>query len=306
MFPEISDGRAMKDESFARKKWVVPYRNIVAVSNGNGLVDLVEQSNCFGGSCWAEYHYRQSSPLIIGSRSYGNSIRYSVREGKADINLISSVAAAGIESVVVGDETISVTYSGLGGGGVGASMSRALAEDVIDYDLTPAGGSRKSRGTIVLPRRKRVLIGVDDTDTKEEGATWSLVHNIATDVENRNARYLSHALVQLYPVPTKTQNCVSTVVEFACIDETKLVRDFGRLLAKYTLSENTGMVVLQDFDASALAEYGRLVKSKHVSVDTTLKHIKKANADILIDGRGIIGATAALPYFAKPCESIIL
>jgi methanogenesis imperfect marker protein 11 len=185
-------------------------------------------------------------------------------------------------------------------------MSRALAEDVIDYDLTPAGGSRKSKGTIVLPRRKRVLIGVDDTDTKEEGATWSLVHNIATDVDNHNARYISHSLVQLYPVPTKTQNCVSTVVEFGCIDETKLVRDFGRLLAKYTLSENTGMVVLQDFDASALMEYGKLVKSKHVSVDTTLKHIKKANADILIDGRGIIGATAALPYFARPCESIIL
>src|SRR5512147_1252865 len=59
---------SMKDESFARKKWVVPYRNIVAVSNGHGLVDIVEQSNCFGGSCWAEYHYRKSSPLIIGTK----------------------------------------------------------------------------------------------------------------------------------------------------------------------------------------------------------------------------------------------
>ncbi len=296
----------MKDDSFARKKWVVPYRNIVAVSNGNGLVDIVEQSNCFGGSCWAEYHYRKSSPLIIGTRHYGSSMRYSVREGKADISLVSSVSAAGIEAVVVGDETIEITYAGLGGGGVGASMSRALAEDVIDYELTEAGGSRKSKGTIILPRRKRVLIGVDDTDTKEEGATWSLVHNIATEVDNRNARYLSHALVQLYPVPHKTQNCVSTVVEFGCIDETKLVRDFGRLLAKYTLSENTGMVVLQDFDASAMVEYGKLVKSKHVSIETTLKTVKKANADILIDGRGIIGAAAALPYFARPCDSVAL
>lgn len=297
---------AMKDDSFSRKKWVVPYRNIVAVSNGRGLVDIVEQSNCFGGSCWAEYHYRKSSPLILDSRYYGNSVRYSVKEGSASLDLISSVAAAGIESVAVDDETISITYSGLGGGGVGATMSRALAEDVIDYELSPAGGSRKSKGTIVLPRRKRVLIGVDDTDNKEEGATWSLVHNIAMDVDNRNARYLSHALVQLYPVPTKTQNCVSTVVEFGCIDETRLVRDFGRLLAKHTLSEHTGMVVLQDFDASALVEYGKLVKCRHVSIDTTLKQIKKANADVLIDGRGIIGATAALPYFARPCESIIL
>jgi methanogenesis imperfect marker protein 11 len=298
--------RKMKDDTFARKKWVVPYRNIVAVSNGNGLVDIVEQSNCFGGTCWAEYHYKKASPLILSSRPYSNSMRYSVKEGRADINLVSSVSAAGIEAVIVKDETIEITYAGLGGGGVGATMSRALAEDVIDYDLTEAGGSRKSKGTIILPRRKRVLIGVDDTDTKEEGATWSLVHNIATEVENRNARYLSHSLVQLYPVPHKTQNCVSTVVEFGCIDETKLVRDFGRLLAKYTLSENTGMVVLQDFDASTIVDYGKLVKSRHVSIETTMKTIKKANADILMEGRGIIGATAALPYFARPCEAVKL
>lgn len=296
----------MKDDSFARKKWVLPYKNIIAVCSGNGHVELVEQSNCFGGTCWAEYHYKKSSPLIISTRPYGNSMRYMLNEGTSQLNLLSSTAAAGIESVRVGDETVSVTYAGLGGGGVGATMSRSLAEDVIDFDISEAGGSRKSRGTIVLPRRKRVLIGIDDTDTKEEGATWSLVHNIATDVDNRNARYISHALVQLYPVPQKTQNCVSTVVEFACIDETRLVRDFGRLLAKYTLSENTGMVVLQNFDAQAVKDYGRLCKEKHVSIDTTLKTIKKANADILIEGRGIIGATAALPYFARPCESVKL
>lgn len=295
----------MKDDSFARKKWVVPYRNIVAVCDGKGLVELVEQSNCFGGACWSEYHYRKSSPLVVSARPYGSSMRYMIKEGSSELNLLSSLSAAGIEAVSVGDDTVSITYAGLGGGGVGATMSRALAEDVIDYDLTEAGGSRRSRGTIVLPRRKRVLIGVDDTDTKEEGATWSLVHNIAVDVDNKNARYLSHALVQLYPVPHKTQNCVSTVVEFACVDEVKLVRDFGRLLAKHTLSEETGMVVLQAFDARTIADYGTLCKQKHVSMETAVKTVKKANADILMEGRGVIGATAALPYFARPCDSVM-
>jgi methanogenesis imperfect marker protein 11 len=296
----------MKDDSFARKKWVLPYKNIIAVADGKGLVELIEQSNCMGGTCWAEYHFRKSSPLILGTRQYGSSMRYTLREGTSELKLVSSTSAAGIEAVAVGEDTISVTYAGLGGGGVGATMSRALARDVIDYDLTEAGGSRKSRGTIVLPRRRRVLIGVDDTDTKEEGATWSLVHNIAADLDCSNARYASHALVQLYPVPHKTQNCVSTVVEFACVDVARLVRDFGRLLAKYTLSENTGMVVLEGFDAKAFKDYGLLCKQKHVSVETTLKTIRKANADVLIDGRGIIGAAAALPYFARPCESVTL
>jgi methanogenesis imperfect marker protein 11 len=185
-------------------------------------------------------------------------------------------------------------------------MSRAQAEDVIEYDITEAGGSKKSRGTIVLPRRSRVLIGVDDTDTKEEGATWSLIHNIATDLDSKNARYVSHALVQLFPVPQKTQNCVSTVVEFACIDPAPLIRDFEQLLRKYTLSQNTGMVVLQSFDADAVKEYAAQAKSGMLTYEIAEAAARKAGVEIVIPGRGIIGALASLPYFAQPCESVKL
>jgi methanogenesis imperfect marker protein 11 len=296
----------MKDDTYATKKWVVPYKNIVAIYDGEGYVEIIEQTNCFGGACWAEFHYKRTSPLIVSVRNVGNTMRYLARIGREELNLTPSIAAAGIEAVEVGDETVSITYAGLGGGGVGATISRALAEDVIDYDYTEIGGSRRSKGTIVLPKRKRVLIGVDDTDTKEEGATWSLVHNIASELNGKNSYYLSHAIVQLYPVPFKTQNCVSTVVEFACIDESRLIRDFEELLRKYTLSAETGMVALTKFDAEALRDYGRLVKQKQISKETAEKAAVEAGADVLINGRGVIGALAALPYFADPTNSVIL
>ncbi len=296
----------MKDKSYASKKWVVPYKNIVAVHDGDKYVEIVEQTNCFGGACWAEYHYKRTSPLIVSVKNLGNTMRYLTRVGKEELNLMPSIAAAGIEAVEVGDETISITYAGLGGGGVGATISRALAEDVIDYDHSETGGSRQSKGTIVLPKRKRVLIGVDDTDTKEEGATWSLIHNIAEELDGKNARYISHSIVQLFPVPFKTQNCVSTVVEFACIDENKLTRDFEALVRKYTLSSETGMVALTKFDAEALKDYGRLTKSKQITREIAEKAAVDADADIMINGRGIIGALASLPYFADPMNSVIL
>jgi methanogenesis imperfect marker protein 11 len=296
----------MKDDKYASKKWVVPYKNIVAVYNGDGYVEIVEQTNCFGGACWAEYHFMRTSPLIVSVRNIGNTMRYLTRIGKEELNLTPSVAAAGIEAVEVNDDTISITYAGLGGGGVGTTISRALAEDVIDYDYTEIGGSRRSKGTIVLPKRKRVLIGVDDTDTKEEGATWSLVHNIAAELSGKNAYYISHSIVQLYPVPFKTQNCVSTVVEFACLDENKLVRDFEALLRKYTLSAETGMAALVRFDAESLRDYGRLVKQKQIPRETAEKAAVEAGADVLINGRGLIGALASLPYFADPMNSVIL
>jgi len=296
----------MKDDTYASKKWVVPYKNIVAVCDDDGHVEIVEQTNCFGGACWAEYHYKRTSPLIMGVRNVGNTMRYMMRTGREELILTPSIAAAGIEAVEVGDETVSVTYAGLGGGGVGATISRALAEDVLDYDFTEIGGSRRSKGTIVLPKRKRGLIGVDDTDTKEEGATWSLVHNIAHELDGKNAYYISHAIVQLYPVPFKTQNCVSTVVEFACLDEGKLIRDFEALVRRHTLSVETGMAALVSFDAEALRDYGKLVKQKQITKETAERAAVEADAEVVINGRGLIGALAALPYFADPMNSVIL
>ncbi len=88
---------------------------------------------------------------------------------------------------------------------------------------------------------QRVLIGVDDTDTPEEGATWTLVHNIARAVEDEQTVYLSHTIVQLYPVPYRTKNCVGLVAEFATSDPDGLTARFHQLLEQlYPVPERPG------------------------------------------------------------------
>ena len=128
----------------------------------------------------------------------------------------------------------------MGGGGVGATSCRAAAKGVLREQCDPSGGGKVASATLWLPRRQRVLIGVDDTDTAEEGATWTLVHNIARAVENEQSVYLSHTIVQLFPVAYRTKNCVSLVAEFATTEPERLVGRFGELLKKYTLSQKTG------------------------------------------------------------------
>jgi methanogenesis imperfect marker protein 11 len=227
--------------------------------------------------------------------------------GNVDLDLVSSKRSAGIESVKVSGSEVEVTYAGLGGGGVGATLSRARAEDVLRYDATECGGGRVARGTIVLPRRERMIIGVDDTDSKTVGATWSLIHNIAQKVDRPEARYISHSLVQLFPVPTKTQNCVSTVVEFACLPGRGegMLGDFRALLQKYTVSEQTGMAVFRDFDPSELLAFGLRCKKERVSYEDAVKVAQEAGVQIIMKGQGLIGAIAALPFNARPDESII-
>lgn len=287
--------------------YVVVYKQIHAVVDDDAKrVELLERSSCYGGSAWARYHYSRG-PLVISSCNQGEWFRYMLNPGNVDLDLVSSKRSAGIESVKVSGSEVEVTYAGLGGGGVGATLSRARAEDVLRYDATECGGGRVARGTIVLPRRERMIIGVDDTDSKTVGATWSLIHNIAQKVDRPEARYISHSLVQLFPVPTKTQNCVSTVVEFACLPGRGegMLGDFRALLQKYTVSEQTGMAVFRDFDPSELLAFGLRCKRERVSYEDAVKVAQEAGVQIIMKGQGLIGAIAALPFNAQPDESII-
>ena len=290
---------------FTQLPWIVPYKDIVAIA-GTDCVELIETTNCYGGAAWARYHYTQTSPLIVSSRSLGSTTRYLIKVGMSHLKLRPSVSAGGIESVELSKDTVKVTYAGLGGGGVGATMCRALARDVIDYDLTPAGGSKMSRGTLTLPKRSRIIIGVDDTDTKEEGATWSLVNNIAAMVDSKALRYVSHAIVQLYPVKAKTKNCVATVVEFASLNDSRPIKRFKKLLEDLSLSDKTGMAVLKSFSAERLLSYGDAARSGEVLHSAAIEAAEAAGVQVCLEGRGIIGAIAALPFFSQSDSSVQL
>ncbi|VVB93164.1 Uncharacterised protein [uncultured archaeon] len=288
--------------------YTIPYKGIYAVADRkNEYVEIMEHSNCYGGSAWALYHYSKS-PLVMKSRAVGDMMRYLVKVGNSSLLLRSSTAAAGIESVLVNDDEIEITYSGLGGGGVGATTCRAYANGVLRCNITESGGGKRASGTIVVPRRERVLIGIDNTDSKEVGATWTLAHNIADAVDSNEHKYISHTLVQLYPVPDKTQNCVATVLEFACTRGAReeLLDMIKEGLLEYSVSQETGMVALSDFDASALMEYSRLCRSEMISKELTLKTAHDNGVEICIGGKGIIGALAALPWFSRNDESVAI
>lgn len=288
--------------------YTVPYKGIYTVADcKNELVEIIEHSNCYGGSAWALYHYSKS-PLVIKSRAVGDMMRYLVRAGHSKLALRSSVAAAGIESVIVNDKEIEITYSGLGGGGVGATTCRAYAEGVMRCKISESGGGKHASGTIVVPRRERILVGIDNTDSKEVGATWTLAHNIANTVDSLEHKYISHTLVQLYPVPEKTQNCVATVLEFACIEKAKeeLIREIEDGLEKYSVSDETGMVAFSDFDATVLMEYSRLCRSSMITYELAIRTARENGVEICIDGKGIIGALAALPWFSRNDESVVI
>jgi len=284
--------------------YIIHYPQIVGVADPSGTrVEVVEFFDCTGGAMWARHHYRKS-PLVESARTIGATTRYVLRTGSASLELAGSTFAAGISEVHVDGKEIAVTYIGLGGGGVGASICRSTAKGVNRCTCDPSGGGKVAGSTVWLPRRERLLIGIDDTDTPDEGATWTLAHNIAKAVEDDHSRYLSHTLVQLFPVPYRTKNCVATVCEFATSDAKPLVERFHGLLRKYTLSEKTGMAVYQGFDPSSLLDFGRKVKRGEVT-DADLDEAIQGSVEIVMDGRGKIGAVAAIPFYTNYDEALL-
>ncbi|MDD1696698.1 MAG: hypothetical protein LUQ54_07355 [Methanoregula sp.] len=286
--------------------YVIHYPKIVAIADAEGnRVELIEFFDCIGGAMWSKYHYAKS-PIVKNVRSVGQTMRYLLIPGTVDLALEGSRFPAGISSCVVDNSEIAVTYIGMGGGGVGAAACRSDAAGILRSRSDESGGGKVAGSTIWLPRMQRVLIGIDDTDTPDQGATWTLVHNIAKAVEDEKSVYLSHTIVQLYPVPYRTKNCVSLVAEFATTDAPGLTDRFRQLLEKYTLSDKTGMAVYNGFSASVkLQEYGRKVKRGEIEPEV-LAGMDDKDLQIVINGRGIIGAVAALPFYTRYEEALEL
>jgi len=286
--------------------YVIHYPRIVAVADTEGKqVELIEFFDCVGGAMWSKKHYAKS-PIVEDVRSVGSTMRYLLKAGTADLALEGSRFPAGISSCYVEEKEIAVTYIGMGGGGVGAAACRSDAAGVLRSRSDPAGGGKLAGATLWLPRMQRVIIGVDDTDTPDEGATWTLVHNIARAVEDERMVYLSHTIVQLYPVAYRTKNCVALAAEFATTDPDSLVSRFRGLLEKYTLSQKTGMAVYAGFSPSEdLIAYGRKVKRGEVEPGL-LSSVRDPCLRIVMNGRGITGAVAAIPFFTHYEEALEL
>jgi len=280
--------------------WIAPYKKIITMVD-NDLVEIVEYHPCISGSHWMIYQYPRTSKLVIKAKRDGNRHIYLTKTGKTRISLKASLNAAGIEEVtVIGDE-VKVVHAGLAGAGVGAAMCRGMADGVKRVELYDLGGGSKiGRAAVITPKLEKVIIGIDDTDTKDEGATWTLAHNIGVELSKEGFEYLDHLIVQLYPQnPYKTQNCVSVALTFAVKPKTKkeLIEKIIRKLEEKTLSDKTSIAVFNGIlIPRELRKYSIMAKKKLVTIDEAEKVARKVGVQLIeITGaQGQIGALAAI------------
>jgi tRNA(Ile2) C34 agmatinyltransferase TiaS len=102
---------------------------------------------------------------------------------------------------------------------------------------------------------------------------------------------------------------VSTVLEFGCVDNNskkELLESIRAALLKYSVSNETGMVVLHQFNADNIYPYSKKCRTSELSKEYAIKYAKENGVEIWINGNGIIGALASLAWFSRPDDSIIM
>ena len=290
--------------------WIAPYEKVLTMVDGD-KVEIVEYHPCISGSHWLLNQYRNNSELIYSAFRDGNKHVYKCHIGSAPLDLKASFNAAGIDEITVDGDEVKVTHAGLAGAGVGAGMCRGMGEGVKYVELLDiGGGSKVGRATVVTPKLEKVVIGVDDTDTKDAGATWTMAHNLGVELAGEGYEYLDHIIVQLYPHnPHKTQNCVSIALTFAVESDRKqaLVDRVIEILKRDTLSDKTAIAILEGIDIpEKLREYSIATKSGMMDVETAENVAKELNIPLIaVTGeQGKVGALAALGLYDDVEEAV--
>ena len=290
--------------------WIAPYEKVLTMVDGD-KVELVEYHPCISGSHWLLHQYRNNSELIDSAYRDGNKHVYKCHVVKAPLDLQASFNAAGIDEIVVDGDEVKITHAGLAGAGVGAGMCRGMGEGVKYIELIQVGGGSKAgKATVVTPKLEKVVIGVDDTDTKDAGATWTMAHNLGVELAGMGFEYLDHIIVQLYPHnPHKTQNCVSIALTFAVESERKqdLIDKVIEILKRDTLSDKTAIAILEGLDIPPeLREYSIATKSGMMDVETAEKTAEKLGIPLIaVKGeQGKVGALAALGLYDDVEEAV--
>jgi methanogenesis imperfect marker protein 11 len=189
-----------------------------------GLAEIIEQCHARGTIEWDAMNRRRAGGAVTGCSVEGTSMTITAKIGIYPANFgaaAGSIGGQALEGVEVAGDEVITSWAGIAGAGVGVAACLPQAHGVIRAEY-PAeedlkiGGARTNRVRIVSPRYEKVCFGIDDTDTKTEGATWVMALKCAEACRIPGVEFLNMRLVQLNPeVPEKTTNCVGSALNFA-------------------------------------------------------------------------------------------
>jgi methanogenesis imperfect marker protein 11 len=277
------------------------------VDEKNGVAQVIEECSAKGPVEWDACNRKRAGGAITNITVEGNTIIMDTIIGEGQLHFgpaSKDLGGQGLRSLVIDGDQVRTTWVGLAGAsvGVGACMPQGPGTIATEYqDDVKIGGAHQVEVTVITPKLIRAIISVDDTDTKEKGASWSMMLKVARECPV--GTFLQHKIIQLNPnVPQKTTNCSSSGVSFA-VKESELpalLDYFKEAFEKNTYSQETTMACFVGLRIpKELEEYGWKAKSVIYKPQQAMDVAERTGVQLFeITGkRGTIGAVAAIGCF---------
>ena len=277
------------------------------VDEEHGVAQIIEKCVAQGPGEWDIVNRRRTKGVITDIRMKSNMLVMDTIIGERELNfgpVTTDVGGQGLQALKVEGDEVRTTWYGIAGASVGIGACIPQCSDVIrtEYpDEFKIGGAHRAHVDIITPKLVRVIIGIDDTDTKEKGASWVTSMKLGTTCPI--GRFIEHKIIQLNPkVPNKTTNCCSTAVSFAVREEEvpALIEYAVDFVRKESYSDDSVITVYQGLHVpEALRDFGWSCKSVLYTPEDAIRVAEENGVQIIsVTGtKGVIGAVAAIGCF---------
>ena len=266
--------------------------------------------DCMSGACAAfcGYHHALAGGVLVTVERDGTLLRESARIGRNVVPVgLSPLPAVGVTGIERDGDTVIQHIRCIGGPAYSLSDMMARAEGVLQVKTRHAGqiveGNVRTRALV------HVTIGIDDTDSKEGGATFALALALLSHVTRINGVLpISHHVAMLnQDVLVKTAGNSSSFIEVAVAPESyaDLEEKTLRFVADESFSREWGVAIRSGLQIpDSLREYGRLVRERVIT-----RAVAEATAErfgiTLHGGNGVIGALGAVALAGLPHEILL-
>ena len=272
--------------------------------------DVAIYHDCVSGACAAfcGYHHTLAGGMLSRVERDGTLLRESAKTGSCEITVgLSPHSAVGVSGIECRDDIVVQHIQCIGGPAYSLSDMMSRAEGVVRVE------SRRRdhlvEGKVWTKALMQVTIGIDDTDSREGGATFALALALLNHVSRlKGVIPISHHVVMLNPdVFFKTAGNSASYIEVAVLPEryTALVEKTRKFLADESLSGEWGIAIRKGlYMPEGLREYGRMAREQVIS-----RPVADATAErfgiMLWGGNGVIGALGAVALTDLPHEVLL-
>ncbi len=295
---------------------------VTLVDERNKIVEIVEKCRARGFAEWDLANRLRASNLAYEGWVTGKTLILRARVGKSDVKLGPASSISGsqaLEEVKIRDNYVYTTWCGISDIGIDVTACLPQARGVIKAIYPAADECNRTNSrtvkkvTIVTPKYSKLIVGIDDTDAKNKGATWLHALRAALNLtkEMKKLIILSHRIFQSYPrVPWKTAHNVSTVLVLGVPPTVSVSDVINRLVDEFkkNVFSNEACAVFYNgiLIPNAIRSFGEKVKSEVVDELEAIKLARDLGFLVAeITGRkGVIGALAGIAYYDAGIECV--